>query len=386
MNRSYDVIIVGGGPAGSTAGYLLSRSGFKVLLIDKGTFPRHKLCGGCITDKTVKLLERVFGETADDLKKNGVINFESSRYEIFRKNKLMTKRASPAPFYFVERYIYDNFFLRKAQQAGTEVIEGERCKSFDISGSKVTTSTGHIFEAKVIIGADGFNSIVRQSFTGFDQRKWNENLAVALEIFINRCDVKRQIDCPTLFFDFIEFGYAWIFPNKNRLTIGMCGLNKINRKTIFRSFNNFLSAVGFRDLEYLKSYGYYVPYGNYLLKPVYKNALLLGDAAGFADPLLGEGIFFSQRSAELASQVIKGAFENYKNTEGFHTYIETQYVDALQKNIYEEFAYANKIRNVIFLHLSKFRYYPLKITMDMFGDKAIEAIHGIRSYRWFRKL
>jgi geranylgeranyl reductase family protein len=386
MNRAYDVIIVGGGPAGSTAGYLLSRSGFKVLLIDKSTFPRHKLCGGCITDKTVKLLERVFGVTADDLKKNGVINFESSRYEIFRKDKLLSKRDSPAPFYFVERHRYDNFFLRKAQQAGTEVIEGERCTSLDISGSKVTTSTGRMFEAKVIIGADGFNSTVRQSFTGFDQRKWNENLAVALEIFVNRSDVKKQIDCPTLYFDFIEFGYAWIFPNKDRLTIGICGLNKINKKTIFRSFNNFLTAVGFRDLENLKSYGYYVPYGNFLLKPVCKNALLLGDAAGFADPLLGEGVFFSQRSAELASQVIKDAFENYNNAEGFHAYIETQYVDALQKNIYEEFTYANKIRNVIFLYLSKFRYYPLKIAMDMFGDKAIEAIHGIRSYRWLRKL
>ena len=294
MKRVYDIIIVGGGPAGSTAGYLLSRSGLKVLLIDKSTFPRHKLCGGCITHKTIKLLERVFGETAEDLKKKDVISFESSHYKVFCKDKLLTKRDSPVPFYFIERYMYDDLLLRKAQQAGAEVIEGERCTSFDIFGRKVTTSAGRIFEAKVIIGADGFNSVVRQSFAGFDQRKWNDNLAVALETFVNRSEVNRQIDCPALFFDFIEFGYAWIFPNKDRLIIGICGLNKINRKMIVRSFNDFLTAVGFRDLENLKSYGYYFPYGNFLLKPVYRNVLLVGDAAGLADPLLGEGIYYAQ--------------------------------------------------------------------------------------------
>jgi flavin-dependent dehydrogenase len=55
----YDVIIVGGGPAGSTAGYLLRNFGLKILIIDKNNFPRQKLCAGCITYKTVRLLERI---------------------------------------------------------------------------------------------------------------------------------------------------------------------------------------------------------------------------------------------------------------------------------------------------------------------------------------
>jgi geranylgeranyl reductase family protein len=385
MNRACDIIIVGGGPAGSTAGYLLSRAGLKVLLLDKSTFPRHKLCGGCITHKTIKLLERVFGETAGDLKKKKVIDFESGHYEIFRKDKLLAKRDSPVPFYFIERYIYDDFLLKKARQAGAEVIEGERCASFDMSNSRVTTSAGRTFEAKVIIGADGFNSIVRRSFTGFDQREWNDDLAAALEIFVNRSGVNRQIDCPTLFFDFIEFGYAWIFPNKDRLIIGICGLNKINRRTITRSFNNFLAAAGFRELENLKSYGYYLPYGNFLFRPARGNVLLTGDAAGLADPLLGEGIYYAQRSAELASQAVCEALKEDRDLKAPGNKIAERYLQLLQENIFPEYIYAMKIRKFIFRYLNRYNYLPLRIIMGLLGTKPLEAVHGIRSYNWLRK-
>ena len=58
--NSYDAIVIGAGPAGTTAAYLLAKNGFKVLIIDKKSFPRDKLCGGLLTQKTVKLLEDIF--------------------------------------------------------------------------------------------------------------------------------------------------------------------------------------------------------------------------------------------------------------------------------------------------------------------------------------
>ena len=74
----YDVTIVGGGPGGSTAGYLLNRLGLNVQIIDKDVFPRQKLCGGILTLKTFKLLKRVFGETVESLLDKHIINFSTN--------------------------------------------------------------------------------------------------------------------------------------------------------------------------------------------------------------------------------------------------------------------------------------------------------------------
>jgi flavin-dependent dehydrogenase len=85
----YDVIIAGGGPAGATAGYLLGTLGVHTLLLDKSVFPRKKLCGGVLTHKTLKLLNRVFKETENTMEHIGIINYLTNGYDIYFKDKLM---------------------------------------------------------------------------------------------------------------------------------------------------------------------------------------------------------------------------------------------------------------------------------------------------------
>lgn len=387
MKKTYDIIIAGGGPAGSTAGYILSRSGFRVLLIDKSTFPRNKLCGGCITHKTIKLLERVFGETAEGLKKKDIINFESSHYEIFCRNKLITKRDSPVPFYFVERYKYDSFFLGKAQQAGVEVIEGEGVISCDLPASEIRTSSGKTFTARFIIGADGINSMMRRHFPDeeFPREIWQLDHATALEAFISRSEIQKPVNNPALYFDFINYGYAWMFPNKDKVIVGLGGLTQKNKKQFLPSFNNFLSTLNIGKLTIDNIRGYAFPYGNFLQKPAFRNIMLVGDAAGFADPLLGEGIYYAQRSAELASQAICETLKEGKNFNAMEKLITDNYLKLLQENIFPELVYAKKIRKFIFEYLNKYHYLPLKIMMGLLGTRPLEAVHGLRSYKWLRK-
>ncbi|RJQ43951.1 MAG: geranylgeranyl reductase family protein [Nitrospiraceae bacterium] len=386
--KNYDVIIVGGGPAGSTAGYLLSKSGLRVLIIDKSTFPRNKLCAGLITYKTVKLMERVFGETVESLKEKDLINYESDYYEVYYGDKLIAHRNVAVPFRFIERESYDHFLLKKARDAGTDLIEGEGIglRSLDILKSSVTTLSGKTYSADIIIGADGANSRIRRSFFVdlFGREDWSENLAAAHEIFLSRDSVRKKFEHPVIFFDCVDCGYAWIFPNRERLKIGIVALKKKNKEDVLTTFRTFLSGLDLH-LGEEKIHSYVLPYGCFLPSPAFRNVMLIGDAAGFADPLLGEGIFYAQRSAELASEAILEVMRCRKGSENCGNTAAHVYLKLLQKHILTELEYAGKIRHVIFTCLNKFRYLPLKLLMSLMGDKPVEMVHGIRSYKWMKR-
>jgi geranylgeranyl reductase family protein len=381
--ETYDVIIAGAGPAGSTAGFILSRSGLKVLLIDKSRFPREKVCGGMITYKTVRLLERVFGLTVTSLSEKGIIEYEAASYEVRSKNSVIAHGKYAIPFRFIDRKRYDYFLLTMARESGAEVIEGDRIASLDVLRSAVTTASGRQFAAHAIIGADGVNSRIRRSFPSdlFGREDWNENLAAAHEIAVSRDDLDQQVNYPVLYYDFIEFGYAWIFPHGEKAVIGMCGLKSKNSKNILSAFRGFLSALNVPLKQDHKIFSYVLPYGNYLPEPVFRNILLVGDAAGLADPLLGEGIFYAQRSAEMAAQAIMGSLQR----DGYHNLLKSRYLELLRAHIYTELVYAGKIQETIFTRLRNYRWLPLRILMTMYGDRPIEAVHGIRSYRWMKK-
>ncbi|RJR15769.1 MAG: geranylgeranyl reductase family protein [Nitrospiraceae bacterium] len=386
----YDVIIAGAGPAGSTAGYLLSRAGLKVLIIDKSTFPRKKLCAGLITYKTVRLLERVFGETVDSLKEKGLINYESNGYELYCRDRLITGRTIDVPFRFIDRESYDHFLLNKAREAGASVIEGDGVglRSLNILKSAVRTNSGKEYSADIIIGADGVNSRIRRSFLVdlFGREDWSGNLASAHEIFIRRESTGKQLEHPALFFDYVDWGYAWVFPNRERLKIGMCALKKKNKDDILSSFRTFLSEMKFNEMGEEKIHSYVLPYGSFLPTPVFRNVFLVGDAAGFADPLLGEGIYYAQRSAELASLAILDVMHDRRGQSKPLEALATAYINLLRQHIFTEFEYAGKIRKVIFTYLNMSRYFPLKILMGLLGDMPVETVHGIRSYKWMKKL
>ncbi len=377
----YDVVIVGGGPGGSTAGYLLSKFGFRVLIIDKENFPRPKLCGGLLTDKTFRLLNRVFGETESSLTDKHILNFRADHYEVFYKDKPMVNKHSDIPFLFTDRRTYDSFLLEKAREAGAEIIEGEKVQSVDFSTTEVVTSTGKRFSSRFIVGADGVNSVIRKELFSagrVDTREWGRNLATGLEVFVNRDETTKAVDHPIVFFGFVRWGYSWVFPNKDVIVVGSGGLNTANRSDLLKSFHDFLSFLNLNEGRVSRIAGHPVPYGNFLSKPVSDSFLLVGDAAGFADPVTGEGIFYAQRSAELAAWAIHECAHNNRN-------LETSYLHLLHRHIYPELVYAKKARLPIFTFLERFGYYPVKMLLDIMDKQAIELVHGLRTYKGFQK-
>jgi len=302
----FDVIVIGAGPAGSTAAYLLAINGFKVLLIDKSTFPRDKLCGGLLTYKSVKLLEDIFSTTVDYLNSRRVVTYRSLSYKVGSSSGTFVKGQLHYPFHFVHRKTYDQYWLKKARQAGAEFKAGEKVVSLDFARKQVTTVTGRRFVGNYIFGADGALSWTRRfmSAKGVINPDWKSELAKTLEVFIPNRRCRGLPDYPTIYFGYIPWGYAWSFPGDQHRILGIAGLNRKAGGLLNENFNNFLKSLHISAQELPTPKSHALPYGNYLTRPGYANVLLLGDACGLADPLLGEGIYYAHKSACLASKAV----------------------------------------------------------------------------------
>jgi flavin-dependent dehydrogenase len=351
-----------------------------VLLIDKSHFPRKKLCGGMLTNKTLRLLGRIYGETIESLEKKGLVEYTSHSYELRIKQTQMDSIPSNPPFLAVDRSVYDNALLGKARQAGVEVIEGEAISGVDPARRQVRTSSGKVLEGRFILGADGVNSVVRKVFpeSKFRQERWKKNLAAGLETFIPRADFKTELDHPVIHFGVINWGYGWIFPNQERIIIGVGALAQHNR-SMKNALKSFLLQSGYQKETLPEIFGCPVPYGNYLTDPVHGSFILLGDAAGFADPFMGEGIYFAQRSAELACQCIGDEILGKSR-------VEVTYPQALWRDFLLEFDFMMKIRWLLFGFSPRMDHLLVKLALNILGPRrTLELIQGGRSFRWFRK-
>ncbi|MFX0071002.1 MAG: NAD(P)/FAD-dependent oxidoreductase, partial [Candidatus Hermodarchaeota archaeon] len=218
--QTYDTIIIGAGPGGSTAAYLLARQNFKVLLVDKATFPRYKLCGGLLSMKTIQLIESIYKESPEDLIRNNIIDYYTPFYKItYRNKRIISSIKAHYNFYLVDRTIYDNYLLNKAKSLGVEVMEGVKIVNIDIDNCTIELQNGKVFQSKLIIGADGANSIVRREFIRkniISSKDWQHNLGTGLECFVNRQDLEKdQFKELILTFGFANYGYNWLFPNKD---------------------------------------------------------------------------------------------------------------------------------------------------------------------------
>ena len=372
----YDVIVVGAGPAGSTAGYVLGKFGLSVLLIDKDVFPRPKLCGGGLSYKTLRFLERVFAETESSLKKKGIIDFSTNQYEILYKSRPVSRGSSRVASHFVHRQIYDNFLLDKAKDSGADVIEGDKVIRIDPDSMEVTTSNARTIQAKFIVGADGANSLVRRQLSrrgGINTRHWRKNLGTALQVFIGRADMKRTVDHPIITLGCVKWGYGWVFPNSDGIVVGLGGLNRKNGKDFRRLFDRFLADLDLSDNTSPTVRGALVPAGNFIMNPVHGKCALVGDAAGFTHPLDGEGIYFAQRSAELVSHAVH---ESILNDEDFGTC----YLQALRRYIYPSLASGKRNRFILFCGSGKLKYYFLKAFLSLFKKRIEQFVHGTRTY------
>jgi len=380
----HDVIICGCGPAGSAAGLALARSGRSVLMLDKADFPRPKLCGGLLTWKTARLVETVFGETMADLTDAGIVTHASDRYAIRSARGVLAQGGLPHPFHFTDRSRFDARLLEHARLAGAETRTGTRVVACDPGQegaysrpARVTLADGTALEAARLIGADGANSVVRNSFPGMDKARFARFMAPAIEVALDPAALPEPVDCPQLHVGLMEAGYGWAFPAGESVLVGICGLrrNKVNFSNVFREFIDYL---GIDPAVVPPLRGHPLPYGNALDDPTCGRALLAGDAGGFVEPLFGEGIFYALCTGLYAGQAVAQAMDTGQAAGPLYT-------DRLRRDILPELRWSDRLRWLLFRGMKLAGPRSLGLFVNSGPSRLAEMVHGLRSFAWLRR-
>jgi geranylgeranyl reductase family protein len=371
----YDVIVVGLGPAGSTAAYHLAEKGLKVLALDKATFPRNKSCGGCISKKIERILDFDISEVLEDTVYGSILT-----YRLQRALHIMSDRPLAGN---VRRDRFDHFLVEKAKRAGAEVLEGRRVDrvdggQVDVNGPvTVRCGTGEVFKGRVLVAADGALGKMSRDFFGMNHR--NATLSMAADIPYERAEELSG----KIFLDFGDYpyGYAWIFPKKRLLSVGVTGDTRKYGGDIKEFFDSFVSNhYILKDLEVEKREGWTMPLffkGKEETSMVKGRALLIGDAGHLVDPFLGEGIYYAVKSAQIAATVIHDGIVS--GGLDLHSYN-----GLLKKEVYSELAAAAELSSLIYGDL-KLWYHIIEKdpqVMHRYYDVLRGNDNYVNFYRW----
>jgi geranylgeranyl reductase family protein len=315
----YDVLIVGGGPAGTVAGINLIGSGLRVAILDRARFPRIKPCGGGISCRVFDrfpYLEPVLRSVPTNLVSKVVLESPSGNAIHLESDK---------PLYaMIRRIEFDNTLLDHCKAGGIEVREDVTVSRVVVAddGVSLTSTSGEEFVADLVIGADGVNSTVAVH-AGMRGPWQSSQIAIDGSEESPLSSVNACQDTMYVYFGMGgSYGYGYVFPKTTHANFGIGLLLDYAKKQV----SDKPYAQHLRFAEDLKRKGviagdslrqnfrvYPLPFAGPLRKISSHRVLLAGDAAGFVNGFTAEGIYYAMVSGEHAGKTALQALRN-KNT------------------------------------------------------------------------
>jgi geranylgeranyl reductase family protein len=287
----FDAIVVGAGPAGSTAAFRLSRAGARVLLLDRERFPRDKPCGGGLTYRAVRQLPVSVAPVVEDTVR---------RFELgLRYGRRFERRSEEPLILMTQRRRLDAHLAEQAAAAGADFRDGVRATALELEeGGAMVRCNGSSASAPVVIGADGVNGLTVRSLGLAGQRSHG----VALEGNVLHVHAREDyrgravVELGT-----VPGGYAWVFPKGDHVNVGVGGWETEGprlRAHLERACVEY--GLPAERLESVRGYRLPMRRAGDAIRS--GRALLVGDAAGLVDPLSGDGIYEALVSGRVAAE------------------------------------------------------------------------------------
>lgn len=320
---TYDVVIVGAGPAGSTAAKTLAENGIKVLIVDKATFPRDKPCGGGLPTRVAKRFPYI--ESLIDSVSYGTTMYSSSlqyRFDFVREKPFLM---------MVLRRKFDHDLLLLAQQAGAVFQGGVAVVDVVVHQENVIVmlEDGQRIQTKAVLGCDGMHSVVAEK-TKLCKKLETICISLTQEQSLSPKQLTTFFTKKKLTYLFIKAqgiaGYGWVFPKKTCVNIGIGEFQSAVprtrvKKPLRETYEGFISMLKEKKLlpeefpvENIK--GATLPI--FPLENTYSDRVLLcGDAAGFINPITGEGIYYAMVSGNIAANVIAEGLQKQNLSKAF---------------------------------------------------------------------
>lgn len=291
----FDVAIIGSGPSGASAAFHLAKNGISAVIIEKETLPRYKTCGGGFVYRGRK-------DLPFDI--DSVVEREFNVVDIYLGKKLhfQTERKDPI-ITMIMRDSFDNLIVEKAKELGVTILQNNKLKSIEHQQDKIVLTTSQqTITAKCIIAADGALSPTAK-MAGWKTDTRFLIPALEYEVKVSDEEFERLSGEVRFDMDAIPYGYAWNFPKKNHLSVGIASARrtKINLKKYYKEY---VEHIGLKDIISETQHGFQIPVAARTDGFVKNGVFLTGDAAGFADPVTAEGISNAIYSGMLAAQAI----------------------------------------------------------------------------------
>ncbi|CUS03124.2 Geranylgeranyl reductase [Candidatus Promineifilum breve] len=360
----HDVIVVGAGPGGATTATALAQRGHDVLLIDRHTFPRDKVCGDAISQGCIQIM--------NDLGMAGKVKAAVARGEFHRLDGMrlvgpsghvlhseFQHGAGGVESYVSPRVYFDALIQQQAVESGAGFLQAEVKEPLLEDGrvaGVVARANGEwqAYRSRVVVGADGVTSTIMRHLRPEGGQHSDKHRAVALRAYIEGMEIYPH-EVEFFLYDEILPGYAWIFPAGDHVAnigLGM-RLDKFRglKRNLKKMLQDFLAMPDLRarlpNSHALRDVAVWqLNFGSQKhLRHAYDGALLVGDAAGLINPLTGGGIHNALISGCLAAETIDEALRvNNTTREGLAIY-EQRCDEAMGPEMRKSFLYQRVLLN-----------------------------------------